>query len=322
MTSEHIPEDLLKAVRSRSNRQEQSRFPHKLWQLLDWSKDNPDRCRLVGCGWTHNSEFFIEKSTLSETMKVEQNTLNVNLRHLGFHQSRAHQGTRSYWMNDGFCRNSRPDELERIRNDRCRPESIQKLDLRAVYLPILEPLQIWTMLPADVVQFKREVINEWYRLVGKKLVFGMSKTDFHAVLLNDFDELHGRQCPERLLLQQAFTGREREICDIFDFAVFLARFGPYRTVPDKLSQYQIIINELKPDYYSFAWQVPSFTSHFSQTFHNCIRFQLVPTGEYHCYNLPSSDSKSQFLIDEDGVTYQSWQTLVHQNQQFLSPQGH
>lgn len=320
MAEDEPPEELLKAVRNRSNRQERSRFPYKLWQLLDWGKDNPERCNRVGCGWTGEWEFFIEKATLSQTMKVEQNTLNVNLRHLGFRQTQEHRGSRTYWVNEGFGRNSRPDDFERIRNSRCRPEAVQKLDIRAVYLPILEPIQIWTMAQPDTGQFKREVVNEWFRLVGRKLVFGVSTADFHALLLNDLDEIHGRQSPERLLLQQALTGRQREVCDIFDFAVFLARFGPYRTIPDKLSQYQMIINELKPDYYGFTSHVPSFTSHFAETFHNCFRFQLVPSGEYHCYNLPWVDSRSQFLIDEDGSAYQSWQRLVHQNQDILYPQ--
>jgi hypothetical protein len=316
-----VPDDLLRIVRNHSNRQERSRFPYKLWSLLDWVKDDPIRASLIGCGWTNDSEFFIEKSVLCHTMQVKLNTLNVNLRHLGFHPSRGPIGAKTYWSTQGFCRNS-PDDFEEIRNSRCRPEALQKLDIRAVYLPILESIQIWTMTQTDTSQFKREVVNEWHRLVGKKLVFGLSSAEFHELLIRDLDEMHGRQCPDRMLLQQAFTGRTREVCDVFDFAVFLARFGPYRTVPEKLNQYFGVINDLKQEFYNFASPVPSFANHFSQTFHNCFRFPLAPSGEYHCYNLPWVDSKSQFLIDEDGCAYQSWQKMSHQNQHFLSAQGH
>jgi hypothetical protein len=229
-----IPEELLQLVRNRSNRREQSRFPYKLWRLLDWAKDDPARCALVGCGWTSDSEFYIEKPSLCRTIQVAQNTLNVNLHHLGFRQSRGHFGSKTYWTTEGFCRSSQPDDFERIRNSRCRPEALQKLDIRAVYLPILEPIQLWPMTQSDTSQFKREVVNEWHRLVGKKLVFGVSSTGFYSLLLADLDDLHGRQAPDRILMQQAFTVRQREVCDIFDFAVFLARFGPYRAVPVKL----------------------------------------------------------------------------------------
>jgi hypothetical protein len=234
----------------------------------------------------------------------------------------VHLGVKTFWANDGFSRNAHPDDFERIRNNRCRPEALQRLDIRAVFLPILEPLQIWATNPADTNQFKREVAMEWHSLMSKRLIFAVASTDFFTLLLHDLDEMHGRQSPDRILLQQALTVRQREVCDLFDFALFLARFGPYRTVPDKLNQYQMVINELKPDFYAYGWPTPAFGSYFSQTFHNCFRFPLAPTGEYHCYNLPWVDSKSQFLTDEEGCAYQSWQRMMHQNKYFLAPQLH
>jgi hypothetical protein len=315
-----LPEDLLKVVRNRSNRQEHSRFPYKLWRLLNWVTDDAHRFQVAGCGWVSDSEFFIEKSVLCKTMNIEPNTLNVNLRHLGFQQSRSHEGVRTFWSNEGFSRNAQPEDFERIRNSRCRPEALQKLDIRAVFLPILEPLQIWGGNPVETNQFKREVVMEWHRLVGKKLIFALAATDFFTILHADLDEIHGRQAPDRLLLQHALTIRQREVCDVFDFALLLDRFGPYRTVPEKLNQYQQLLNEMKPDFYAYGWPAPAFGSYFSATFHNCFRFPLTPTGEYHCYNLPWMDTGAQFLTDEDGTLFQSWQWMMHQNKSFIVPQ--
>jgi hypothetical protein len=307
-----LPRDLVSAIQIRSNRNEESRFPYKLWRLLEWSDGNPTRAERVGCAWVDDTEFWIHKPKLHQTLGIRRNTLDVNLRHLGFAPTRrSTTAALTFYRNDRFSRKASHEDIERIRNVRCKSEALQHLDIRAVYLPILQSLQLFMMEATQMSQFKRDVIQEWQRLVNSKLVFGLGIGDFLVLLQGDLDANHPQGSAVRLNLAQALTPRNPNVCEIFDFALFLARFGPYRTIPDKLYQFQTVANDLKNDLYAFAW--PSLPSHFSPTFHNCFRFQLSPTGEYHCYNLPLVDSKSQFLVDEDGAVYQSWHKMVHQN---------
>jgi hypothetical protein len=112
-----------------------------------------------------------------------------------------------------------------------------------------------------------------------KLVFCLGIGNFLVLLQGDLNANHPQGSAVRLNLAQALTPRNPNVSDIFDFALFLARFGPYCTIPDKLYQVQTIANHLENDLYAFAW--PSLPIHFSPIFHNCFQFQLSPTGEYH-----------------------------------------
>ena len=108
------------------------------------------------------------------------------------------------------------------------------------------------------------------------------------------------------ILLRIFGKKEFSQLNVFDFAVFLARFGPFESLPTKIQQFQSITAEF--------YLLPNT---FSSTFHNCFVFPLSQIGEYHCYNLPLVDSNAQFLADEDCAVYPSWSKMFQQNQ-FLS----
>ncbi|KAH0790110.1 39 kDa initiator binding protein [Histomonas meleagridis] len=314
--NETIPESVLKYIRTRSNRNESSRFPHKLWTLLNWSDKNQKRGELCGCGWITDTEFFIKKSKLCEVLEIKINTLNVNLKTLGFHPTRSRTGDITYWENNGFSKTSCPQDFERIRNSRCKPLALKNLLTSAVYLPLLEQLQLFMMDQPSINLFKKEVVQVWESLVGPKLIFAVELNDFQKALVGRFEKLGFY--PSKSLFPQVLSPKLPNVIDIFDFAVFLARFGPFEHAVIKLFQYQTVLNEIRPDFFMF--NTPSLTSYFSMTFHNCFRFQLAQTGEYHCYNLPTVSSTSGFLADEDGAIYQSWKLMLQQNY-FLATQN-
>lgn len=311
--NEEIPEDLLRAIRTRSNRSEESRFPYKVWQLLNWAGKDDRRGEICGCGWVSDTEFFIKKQTICDVLQVKMNTLNVNLRTLGFEQTRSKDGEKTFWRNEAFSIDANTKSFAKVRNIRCRPEVLANLSLQAVYLPVLEPLQLYSMSDQDVNIFKKTVVDEWESMIGSNLIFAVAMSHFINVLihrLESWKQQHGAN--EKYIIQQVLAPRMPNVVDIFDFAVFLARFGPVCSLYDKLHQYQAIINDTaRNDAYRYS--VPSLTSYFSGTFHNCFRFQLPPTGEYHCYNLPLAESNAQFLTDEDGMMYPSFKAVFQQN---------
>jgi hypothetical protein len=308
MSELSIPSDLLKLVRAKSSRQQESRFPHKLWRLLDWTGDDPFRRSLTGCGWVTDTIFSVEKSVLAEVLNIRHNTLNGNFAQLGFHQPRHSNGPITFWSAQGFSKQSRSDDLSRIRNSRGRSESPQT-DVRALFATILGPIQIWSMTPNDRIQFTRDVVIEWHRLLGKAVLFAIKTEDLHSLILKEFGENN------KMLIEAALIGRQSGICDILDFAVFFARFGPLRTVFVKLKDYLAGLGDIV---LSEGSEVLSFAGQFSKTFHNCFRFRISPMGEFHCYNLPWIEGNDNFLIDEDGKSYRSWREMIQQNQIFLS----
>ena len=309
-----LPEALISEIRKRSNRTETSRFPYKLWKLLSWAGRDITRGERCGCGWISENEFFISKSRLCEVLNIKLNTLNVNLKTLGFEQSKSRHGDKTFWKNPAFSASS-TENFQRVRNSRCKPESLINLSIKAVYMPVLEPLQLYMMSTSDANLFKKSVVDWWEILVGSKLVFAVAMTDFINMLSRKLCvQAHGSEVHN--LIQQVFVVKTVGVIDIFDFALFLARFGPFNSIQDKLLQFQEIINQIQASNSVIMFQ-SSLSESFSLTFHNCFRFQIPTTGEYHCYNLPLVDKQAQFLVDEDGAMYRSWRHMLEQNK-FLS----
>jgi hypothetical protein len=133
---------------------------------LSWSGRDQKKGQRVGCGWVSDTEFFINKTKLCDILQIKLNTLNVNLRQLGFERVQSREGGISYWKNSGFSISAAPETFERIRNSRCKPDSLMNLSVRAVYLPILEDLQLFMVNDREVKPFKKDAVELWCHLHG------------------------------------------------------------------------------------------------------------------------------------------------------------
>ncbi|OHT02352.1 hypothetical protein TRFO_07209 [Tritrichomonas foetus] len=298
-----LPDDLKAIISHRSTRNEKSRFPHKLFSLLQWAGFDEHRSRIAGCGWVNNDEFFLDKNVLCENMEIKKNTLNVNLKSLGFVQVRNHDKSRSYYRNDSFKKESTEEDFEKIR----KTTNVDLFIYRAIHMPLLEDIELYGMDMEEIRLFKKEVIKKWESLVGK-VVFAIGFIDFMKLLKAN---LQNHIFSDLAIIKQTLYPRNIGIIDIFDFAVFLARFGPFENVQLKLYQYQTILNELRPDL--FASGSPSVISFFGPNFHNCFSFRHPHSGEYHCYNLPLKNLNEEFLVDEDGLRFPNWQKVIQMN---------
>jgi len=303
-----MPKELLSKIRKRSNRNEASRFPYKLWSLLEWAGTDPARGEVCGCGWVNETVFFLNKPQLCQVMEIKVNTMNVNLNNLGFYQADARKGEKTFWTNDKFSAKSSPDSLQSIRTVESHvsyPEG--QYFFRAVYLPLLDSMTLYKLSNSEISSFKVNVVNMWESLFHSKFVFAVSLKDF----IRAFEE---KAClyHDYYVFQEALDLKTPNTVEILEFAIFLARFGPFDSLIYKLNQLQQIIPEVRQE----TNPQRSIQSFFAPTFHNCFRFSLS-IGEYHCYNIPHISSNSNFLIDEEERRYSSWQIAL-QNQNLLS----
>jgi hypothetical protein len=311
-----VPGDLLDRIRSRSNRKEQSRFPYKLWDLLSWSGRDPARLSACGCGWKDDDQFYINKSVLCTVMDIKPNTLNVNLRELGFVKlSREEQV--SIWKHPSISENDRSGYFGSIRNVRSRPESVAGFSVQEAYLPLLEPLELFlcpNFQQANVNQFKYDVIIQWEKLIQSELTFAVPRDWFIDLLMHHIAPTQDSQF-DGDLLDQVLESRIPWLVEVLDFAKLMARFGPFRTFGEKLKQYHNVIRFQHHD----LFMPVQAGEYFARTFHNCFCFRASQNcGEYHFYNLPYADSNSQYLVDEDDVVYVNWEQMLKRHRNLIT----
>jgi hypothetical protein len=307
-----LPDDLLNRIRGRSNRKEQSRFPYRLWELLSWVGRDPTRVEAAGCGWQDANVFSINKPVLCEAMQIKENTLNVNLKELGFTRV-SRSGKLSTWKHSAFSETESSVYFGCVRNVRSRPDSVAGLSVRAAYLPLLEPLELFlgpNFQQSVVNQFKCDVITQWEKLLQSEMTFAVPRDRFIDLLLHHITPSQTGPVDSELL-KQVVESRIPRLVEALDFAKLMARFGPFRTLGEKLRHYQKVVQTFQPD----PLFHPILPAHyFAATFHNCFSFAASQfCGEYHCYNLPYADSNSQYLVDEDDVVYDNWEQMLNRN---------
>lgn len=305
-----LPPEIKTIVSQRANRNEKSRFPHKLFSLLQWSGHDQSRAEISGCGWISDDEFFLDKNLICHHMQIKLNTLNVNLKTLGFVQTRPRKDNLSYFKNSKsiFKSQSNEEHLEKIRKE--EKESIVAIQ-RGFEMPLLSDIELYGMTKSEIDEFKREVIITWESIVGE-MIFAIGLVDFMNKLSS---HLQKQVYCNMTVIKLVLCPRTPNVMEIYDFAVFLARFGPFQNSQLKIYQYGTILNELRPDLATRGSISP--ISFFGPNFDNCFSFRHPNCGEYHCYNLPLKKHNTEFLIDEDGVKFKSWQKVIQLNP-FLS----
>lgn len=295
-----IPSDVLAFVRTHSNKNGICRFPQKLWKLLHWAGDNKQRLQVSGCGWLSDTVFIMNKELLSEVMAIKLNTLNVNLKNLGFEQVSNRNGSYTFWTHRSFRRDSMESTHEvRISNTRIQPTS-------AYFLPILDSIILYGMDEMEVNAFKVSILSLWTTIVAHKFILAISSDDFVNSLMAAFESNLGLFFQDTYPLTQVLASEIDGVVSFLEFAVLMARFGPLETLFAKITQYQEAIRDL-------CYEIQQPKECFSPTYVNCFRFAMPNRGESHYYNLPLNCVSKPFLIDEEKNVYDSWQQLSQIN---------
>lgn len=305
-----VPDDVLNIVRKRSTKSQNSRFPFKLKALLDWAGKDEKKSEICGCGWINNTIFFLDKIKLAELFEIKSNTINQNLKDLGFSQAMPRNGKLTYYTHPNIHINSKPEDLEAIKyNERPKISNLPYLNFFGVYVALLEDIILYGLTDKEITAFKHNVIVNWEKIIKPLHLFAISYEEF----TESFEEQAG-VCNDPYALQEALTSRNPGVIDIIDFAKFMARFGPFDNIIFKLGKFQQIIPDIRID----MTQLGTISSFFGCTYHNCFSFKLN-CGEYHCYNLPHIGSSSNYLQNEENERFQSWQVAL-QNTSLLQSQ--
>ena len=267
---EQIPPDVLRQIRKRSNRNEESRFPYKIWTLLNWVGIDHEKGKIAGCGWINETEFYIYKSKLCEVMEIKINTLNVNLKTLGFVQTRRKDWGITYWTNPMLQMNSSPEDFKQIRCSRAKSEVSVNINQKAVYLPLLEDIQLYGLTVDEIAMFKSEVIKYWEIVVGARYVFAVQVNEFVELLCGMLKTIADLRINDSYHVELLLTQRKPRVVTIHDFASFMARFGPFENITYKILQYNQAMSETRREI-AFMLSAGSMTSYFSPTFQNCFR---------------------------------------------------
>lgn len=298
----NLPDDLLSVLRKRSNRVESSRFPYKIWLILDYT-DNDEKFQQTGCKWINDTNFFLDKEKLCHILDCKRNSLNINLKALGFVQVSNKNG-KTIFKNLSMNKDYSKSKFEKIKNSKSKLKHLESFNHKAIYFPLLESLKLFLddML---TYSFKRDVIECWEVLTDTCYVFVFPINRFKKVLiknLGDNDDIYNGS-----MLIAALDLSNQNYITFFEFAVFLARFGPFKQIYPKLIQLKhIVIDEFSSVLYFFH-------NCYSKTYHNCFSFNIGDKGEYHCYNRPDLPTETGFIYDEDGVTYYSWNDVFQKN---------
>ncbi|EAX89595.1 hypothetical protein TVAG_485690 [Trichomonas vaginalis G3] len=307
---DEIPEEIRNIILKRSNKSQNSKFPFKLKTLLDWVGENENRKKKCGCSWVDDRIFSLDKAKISEIMDLKLNTLNSNLRDLGFTQALPRKEGITFWQHPNVRKNSSEEEINSIKYmDKPALENLNSLNFFGVYNVLLNNITLFGMTENEIVAFKRNVITTWEKIIKPNHVFAVSKKE----LTDSFGGQAGF-CNDPYALQEALTTKVTAVIDINDFAIFMARFDPFENIIFKLDKFQQLIPDLRVK----MTQIGSISSFFAKTYHNCFSFQMSG-GEYHCYNLPHVGSTANYLQNEDGERFQSW-TMALQSTSILQSQ--
>lgn len=339
-----VPPELIESLREKDKDKPEHGFVVKLWNLLTWAGTDPNRCHNLGLGWITDTEFFIEKARFCAVVGMPINTLNFKLRAYKFQQSKRRRSTCTYWVCEKFTRRATKEDLEAVEQRKNMTDNSPSVMLQALYLPVLEGVRIFTGSAPDVVRFKVDAILEWQEIINS-WVWALDRTEFIALAADRFCRLcdsgggetfdYDAQQTElaqylksndlnlvttaRQMLNYVITTRQPNVVAIEDFCMFFARFGPSECILEKIHQLlccsQAFGAWFQPGEQKFD-QTKSVTGSYSNTFANCFIIKRSCGATYHVYNLPSSTTKTRFLVDETAKNFLTWHAVF---ESFSSP---
>ena len=331
-----IPEELANSLRAKDKDVPDQGFVFKLWHLLEWAGTDQTRGYNLGLGWKTDDEFFLEKARFCAVMQMPTNTLNFKLRIYKFKQSKQRQHAYTFWTCQKFTRHSTHEDLETVQEGKNRNEECLATSMQALYWPILDGVRIFTGTSSDATSFKVEALFAWEEIVnywiwavsrtefiaraaakfctyvngsGETFVFDAQQTELGQYLKsNDLNlDVIARQ-----MLNYVVKTKKPDIVTVEDFCMFVARFGPFDCILEKIHQLlccsQAFGDWFQPGEQEFDTAKP-VTGSYSNTFANCFIIKRSSGVTYHVYNLPSSPTNQGFLVDETSKKFLTWHAV-------------
>jgi hypothetical protein len=297
---ERLPEEIQAILKRKSSRQPNTRFTAKLHVLLSFVQSHPDREDSVGCCWVSDDEFRINKRLLCDVMGIKANTLNVNLKDLGFLQRNSSRDGWTLWNHPSFSRLS-PDPTPEARQSPAPRISCWLL-----------PFSLGRIPPDGVDRFRCAVLDLWSELGDVAVPVG-TFVRWAAGRLRQPEQPVGNAIDVvRAIVPSTADGR----ITIEAFARFLAMFGPAPTIMIKIAGL-LTSSEKHGQWLSLQPVDPSVQPQLCGMFDdkepNCLVIRPLGKPAVRVWNLPLVEACDPYLTDEGGRLWRGWEVYFKEN---------
>ena len=296
-----LPTEIKMTLRRKSSRDPSSRFPSKLHLLLSYVTDNPSLEEKIGVGWITDNVFRMNKKILGAIMGIKLNTLNVNLKDLGFEQTRRDRNGWTHWKREGFTKG----KTGMVLISQQRPTNTVSENQVLIRFPNLE-------IPEYTVNFDFTTIsqNAWQSIVGGSYNTYPSKIFIQRAaqyLKHSEQPQDNAESVLRALIVPCRLGFHS--VSKIDFFRFLAMFGPPSSAMVKIAGLLEHSNNTG-NWLSFAPEAQepnSFYASFDSAVPNCLVFHKSNGTTFRVYNFPTIEiAKGNYLVDQNGRYYDCW----------------
>lgn len=310
----NLPPEVQAILRRKSSRDPASQFTPKLHTLLTLSTESPQREDELGLGWLGNNEFRMNKKLVGEIMGIKINTLNVNLKNLGFKQTQRDKDGWTHWQKADFtkdnCGISSMDDQQKQK--RCKSQigasNLTYSGRIGPDIPIREQIE---------TSFRNECKKVWCSL------FSVNKESYPV---NDFIPAAARilkqerqpQNNAESVLKAIIHPRQDSngFVTFQDFCRFLAMFGPPKSSMLKIASLLEHSNNTG-NWLTFlpeTQQPNTFYGAFDPITPNCLVLHKKNGTEIKIYNKPQIEADGTcYLVDSMGREYSNWTEFFNMN---------
>jgi len=316
-----LPIEIVTALKRKSSRDPNSRFPRKLHLLLSFLNSNPSLVDDFGLEWVTNDEFRMNKKIVSQVMGIKLNTLNVNLRDLEFKQLQHDKNGWTKWSKTGFTKHSVfPDvanEGSIVKPSTMNDENAMKKRKNPIkQMPDYhsrEMMKLGAVNPNLNDQFAIIVEEIWISLFRCNKAEKIPQRIFIDKAANEFKQQEQPLENAIEVIRAIIAPIETTHLLYSDLYKFLAMFGPKSTIMLKIAQLLTCSNNTG-SWLHFTPDPPTdigseFTGCFNIYEPNCLVLKYRDGSERHIWNNPLIDAMGTYLTDDNGRTYNSWDSF-------------
>ena len=299
--SSKLPLHIISALKRKSSRDPNSRFSKKLHLLLSYVEENPTLAEEIGLEWTSETQFRLNKKLTCQIMGIKLNTLNVNLKDLGFKQLQHDKNGWTRWERDGFCKSLPLQETTTESHSHVKPH----------YNKPIPHIQIGNCSQSVIEQFYETVSHIWASLFNCPINEHISINKFYDATAIAFKQPEQPYENAFEVIQAIILPYDRNYMNFYDLYRFLAMFGPKNTIMLKISILLSYSNSTG-NWLHFV-QEPSdplipFYGSFDESEPNCLVIRYRTGQILRAWNLPFIEaSGGSYIIDEKQNKYNNWE---------------
>jgi len=306
---EKLPPELQAVIRKKCSRDPTTRFTHKIELLLAFVVTNAHLENDIGLSWVSKREFRINKKRLVGLLGIKMNSMNVNLRDLGFHKVQHEKNGWTRWTRDGLTKG-------RVLPDagappRCAAQGKARR-VSIIAIPFTgRHLTLGCVRQASCDRFVKSVRELWSGVFGADLT-QLVATDTFVARLAAVVKQPEQPLSNAIAVLGAILAHEGEgALGLAHLIEFLARFGPHPTAMLKIASLLACADGCQ-DWLFFSAprpaEVAALRVHgaFCRDEPNCFVLSVGGAACVSVWNVPLVDAVGCYLIDERKRTYPTW----------------